>query len=98
MNEFGGENGAAIMGESHWTEKGDVELFMWRKAPDRAVQSRGTILFIHGSSMASQPTFDLRIPGRHGRKVFNDLCLNGASGKWCPGSGSGIQGLKFLDS
>ena len=25
---------------------------------------RGTILFVHGSSMASQPTFDLHVPGR----------------------------------
>ena len=27
-------------------------------------KSIGTILFVHGSSMASQPTFDLQVPGR----------------------------------
>jgi pimeloyl-ACP methyl ester carboxylesterase len=28
------------------------------------VDRHGTILFVHGSSMASQPTFDLSVPGR----------------------------------
>ncbi len=49
-------------GTEHWTRKGDVKLFLWRKAP--AAAAKGTILFVHGSSMASQPTFDLHVPGR----------------------------------
>jgi len=49
-------------GTEHWTRKGDVKLFLWRKSPGGA--TRGTILFVHGSSMASQPTFDLHVPGR----------------------------------
>jgi len=49
-------------GTEHWTRKGDVKLFLWRKGPSSA--ARGTILFVHGSSMASQPTFDLHVPGR----------------------------------
>ena len=49
-------------GTEHWTRKGDVKLFLWRKQP--AGTARGTILFVHGSSMASQPTFDLHVPGR----------------------------------
>src|SRR5256886_2851832 len=49
-------------GTEHWTRKGDVKLFLWRKLPAGA--TRGTILFVHGSSMASQPTFDLHVPGR----------------------------------
>ncbi|MEY4266470.1 MAG: hypothetical protein RIS90_1005 [Pseudomonadota bacterium] len=50
-------------GEEHWTYKGEVRLFMWRK---RRIElpSAGVILWIHGSSMASQPTFDLQVPGR----------------------------------
>jgi pimeloyl-ACP methyl ester carboxylesterase len=47
----------------HWIKKGDVRLFLWHKR-SRAGGPRGTILFVHGSSMASQPTFDLRVPGR----------------------------------
>src|SRR5205085_1048808 len=49
-------------GTEHWTRKGDVKLFLWRKQAGNA--TRGTILFVHGSSMASQPTFDLQVPGR----------------------------------
>src|SRR5436190_13448719 len=49
-------------GTEHWTRKGDVKLFLWRKHTGNA--TRGTILFVHGSSMAGQPTFDLQVPGR----------------------------------
>jgi pimeloyl-ACP methyl ester carboxylesterase len=49
-------------GTEHWTKKGDLKLFLWHKAASAA--RRGTILFVHGSSMASQPTFDLQVPGR----------------------------------
>jgi pimeloyl-ACP methyl ester carboxylesterase len=53
-----------MQGTEHWTRKGDVRLFLWRKAPTSGAAARGTILFVHGSSMASQPTFDLHVPGR----------------------------------
>jgi pimeloyl-ACP methyl ester carboxylesterase len=46
----------------HWTRKGDVKLFLYNKTSGKT--ERGTILFVHGSSMASQPTFDLHVPGR----------------------------------
>src|SRR5262245_36987524 len=51
-------------GTEHWTNKGDVRLFLWNKKPAAGVPQRGTIFFVHGSSMASQPTFDLQVPGR----------------------------------
>lgn len=54
---------AEITGTEHWTTKGDVRLFLWQKRR-RDGAARGTILFVHGSSMASQPTFDLQVPGR----------------------------------
>jgi pimeloyl-ACP methyl ester carboxylesterase len=46
----------------HWARKGDVKLFLYNKTSGN--KARGTILFVHGSSMASQPTFDLQVPGR----------------------------------
>ena len=49
-------------GKEHWIKKGDVRLFLWQKSPSST--PRGTILFVHGSSMASQPTYDLKVPGR----------------------------------
>jgi pimeloyl-ACP methyl ester carboxylesterase len=51
-----------MKGIEHWTRKGDVKLFLWQKRTQAA--ARGTLLFVHGSSMASQPTFDLEVPGR----------------------------------
>lgn len=53
---------SAIIGDEHWTHKGSVRLFLWEKY--RRTPSGKTILFVHGSSMASQPTFDLQVPGR----------------------------------
>jgi len=54
----------AITGREHWTHTGEVRLFLWEKPAGVAPGPRGTILFVHGSSMASTPTFDLQIPGR----------------------------------
>src|SRR4051812_32987022 len=51
-------------GSEHWTRKGDVRLFLWEKKASPSVSAAGTVFFVHGSSMASQPTFDLTVPGR----------------------------------
>ena len=51
-------------GVEHWIKKGDINLFLWEKKASTAVPFKGTIFFIHGSSMASQPTFDLSVPDR----------------------------------
>lgn len=51
-------------GAEHWTTKGDIRLFLWEKKANPTVPHAGTLLFVHGSSMASQPTFDLHVPGR----------------------------------
>ena len=54
-----------LPGTEHWTTKdGNVKLFMWNKCAGDPAKSIGTLLFVHGSSMASQPTFDLDVPGR----------------------------------
>ena len=51
-------------GEEHWTNKGDARLFMWHRKRREGTAFAGTLFFVHGSSMASQPTFDLSVPGR----------------------------------
>src|SRR5690606_38241546 len=73
--------GAVIAGQEHWTNKGDSRLFLWEKRtplPDR----RGTILFVHGSSMASTPTFDLQVPGRPYASAM-DTFANYGFDTWC---------------
>jgi len=54
----------SIVGREHWTRKADIRLFLWEKAAGASAGPRGTILFVHGSSMASTPTFDLQVPRR----------------------------------
>src|ERR1700722_5257614 len=72
----------AIRGEEHWTQKGDVRLFLFEKyAPDPAGPA-GTILFVHGSAMASQPTFDLHVPGRPDSSVMDGFAARGYD-CWC---------------
>jgi pimeloyl-ACP methyl ester carboxylesterase len=69
-----------VTGREHWTRKGDVKLFLWEKtAGDR---SNGTILFVHGSSMASTPTFDLHVPGRADSSVMDYFAERGFA-TWC---------------
>ena len=51
-------------GIEHWIRKGDIKLFLWHKKASPRVPHAGTVFFVHGSSMASQPTFDLHVPGR----------------------------------
>ncbi|HYF16953.1 MAG TPA: alpha/beta hydrolase [Ramlibacter sp.] len=64
-------------GEEHWTSKGDVRLFLWHKKPAAGVPHAGTIFFVHGSSMASQPTFDLQVPGRPFSSAMDWFCSRG---------------------
>ena len=72
----------AIRGEEHWTQKGDVRLFLFEKyAPDPSGPA-GTILFVHGSSMASQPTFDLHVPGHPDSSVMDWFAARGFD-CWC---------------
>ena len=65
MDEMTNRPNAAIKGQDHWTTKdGNVKLFLFEKCAGDPAKSAGTILFVHGSSMAAQPTFDLQVPGR----------------------------------
>lgn len=73
----------AITGEEHWTNKGDdVQLFLWEKYAGDPAKAKGTILFVHGSSMASQPTFDLHVPGRPYSSVMDWFAALGYDA-WC---------------
>jgi pimeloyl-ACP methyl ester carboxylesterase len=70
-----------VTGVEHWAHKGDVRLFLWEKfvgAPD----GKPALLFVHGSSMASQPTFDLNVPGRPDSSVMDWFARRGFV-CWC---------------
>jgi len=71
-----------MQGTEHWARKNDVRLFLWRKPPAAVATPAGTILFVHGSSMASQPTFDLQVPGRPYSSVMEWFAARGFD-TWC---------------
>lgn len=70
-----------IEGVEHWASKDGVHLFLWEK-PAVSGDPRGAILFVHGSSMASQPTFDLKVPGRTDSSAMDWFAERGFD-TWC---------------
>ena len=82
QNQFIGADDLAIRGQEHWADKGGIKLFLWEKRRAPGTDHMGTILFIHGSSWASQPTFDLHVPGRPFSSVMNWFAVRGFD-CWC---------------
>ncbi len=74
-----------VEGVVHWTTKatldGDVRLFLWEKYTE-SPEGKLAVLFVHGSSMASQPTFDLTVPGRPDSSVMDWFARRGFV-CWC---------------
>jgi pimeloyl-ACP methyl ester carboxylesterase len=77
MTVHQGSADAPVTGTEHWTDKNGVKLFLWQKTAEAPAGSKGTILFVHGSSMAGQPTFDLQVPGRTDSSVMDWFARRG---------------------
>ncbi|MSP49721.1 MAG: alpha/beta fold hydrolase [Alphaproteobacteria bacterium] len=73
---------SAVEGREHWTRKGNVRLFLWEKPAANDAERKGTILFVHGSSMASTPTFDLQVPGQPDASAMDWFARRGFD-TWC---------------
>jgi pimeloyl-ACP methyl ester carboxylesterase len=73
---------SGVTGKEHWTRKRDVRLFLWEKCAGSSDAKRPTVLFVHGSSMASQPTFDLSVPGRPHSSAMDWFAQQGFN-TWC---------------
>ena len=82
MNDAARGAAPRVTGAEHWTKKGEVKLFLWNKIAGDPAAAKGTILFVHGSSMASQPTFDLAVPGRPDSSVMDWFARRGYDA-WC---------------
>src|SRR3954465_829166 len=71
---------APVTGVEHWTVKptseGDVRLFLWEKYVESPA-GKPAVLFVHGSSMASQPTLYLHVPGRADSSVMDWFARRG---------------------
>ncbi len=74
-----------VTGQEHWTTKptpdGEVKLFLWEKYVG-SPEGKPAVLWVHGSSMASQPTFDLSVPGRPDSSVMDWFAERGFV-CWC---------------
>jgi pimeloyl-ACP methyl ester carboxylesterase len=53
-----------LAGTEHWADKDGVKLFLWNKCTVDPAAAKGIVLFVHGSTMGAQPTFDFHMPGR----------------------------------
>ena len=67
---------APVTGVEHWAMKEEVRLFLWEKFVERP-DDKPAVLFVHGSSMASQPTFDLTVPERPDSSVMDWFAQRG---------------------
>ncbi len=65
-----------VIGTEHWTDKNGVKLFLWEKYVG-APENKPVVLFVHGSSMASQPCFDLHVDGRPFSSAMNWFAVRG---------------------
>ena len=78
----------APKGTEHWAVKevgsDRVRLYLWRKSAVATSGSavKGTIIFVHGSSMASTPSFDLQVPGQPEYSVMDWFAARGYD-TWC---------------
>ncbi len=83
MNDMTRPSGVAIKAEEHLTTKdGGVKLFLFEKCAGDPKSTAATILFVHGSSMAAQPTFDLHVEGRPDSSAMDWFARRGFD-CWC---------------
>lgn len=70
-----------ITAREYWIHKQDgaekVKLFLFEKYAGNPDKAKGIILFVHGSSMAGQPTFDLQVKGRPDSSVMDYFAKRG---------------------
>ena len=65
-----------VQGVEHEASKSGIRLFLWEKFVDSPA-GKPVLLFVHGSSMASQPTFDVAVPGRPDSSVMDWFAKRG---------------------
>jgi pimeloyl-ACP methyl ester carboxylesterase len=65
----------------HWAPKGEVRLFLFEKHAG-SPGNKPAVLFVHGSSMAGQATFDMKMPGRPYASAM-DYFVDKGFDAWC---------------
>ncbi len=81
-------SGSVSAGSEHWAIKeagtDRVRLYLWRKpaVASKGSAVKGTLIFVHGSSMASTPSFDLQVPGQPEYSIMDWFAARGYD-TWC---------------
>ncbi len=78
----------STVGVEHWVTKphagGPIRIFAWEKySPAFEGNFAGTVLLVHGSSMASTPSFDLHVPNQPGQHSLMDFLAEHGYDVWC---------------
>ena len=78
-----------VVGTEHWATKRvggeNVRIWVWNKRLRDAASGgkrSGVVLFVHGSSMASTPVYDLQVPGRPEASLMDTFARLGYD-TWC---------------
>src|SRR3989440_5620535 len=78
--------GAPVWSAEYEAKKGLVSLAMFRKRlapPQAGERPRPVLVFVHGSSISSRPSFDSTLPGAGGDSMMNVVGRWG-HGPWAP--------------
>ena len=78
----------AVTGKEHWVTKqhdsGPIRIYAWEKyLPSFEGHFTNTLLLVHGSSMASTPSFDLQVPGHGDEYSVMDYFAGLGYDVWC---------------
>ena len=80
---------STVEGSVHWVWKTvgheQVRLFAWRKQAKsiwKDGKAKGTLVFVHGSSVSSTPVYDLQVPGRDDASLMDWFARQGYD-TWC---------------
>jgi len=72
VSEANAQTKPDIQASEHWTQKGGVKLYLWRKraAPHPGV-TQPVLFLVHGSSNSSRSSYDLTVPGKGEYSLMN---------------------------
>ena len=78
--------GEKIWSNQYWAMRGDTKLFMFRKrlgAPHPAETPMPVLFLVHGSSISSVNSFDLKMPGHGEYSLMDDSAATDTTcGRW----------------
>jgi pimeloyl-ACP methyl ester carboxylesterase len=68
-----------IVAEEHWTKKGEVDLYIYRKRMlgDGRADAKPVLFLVHGSTFSCRGSYDLQVPGRSNYSMMDYFAERG---------------------